>query len=128
MVNLHDASDPHYVLGIWNSRVLRFYWLKKFYDHRVTFPKIKGTYLKQLPIPHLNGKQTEVKEVARRVRRIMELGAQREAARLEQDRNLLEQRQASERAQVEKLVYEAFGVDEGRRAEIEAFLASSGGL
>ncbi len=43
--------DPHYALGVLNSAPLRSYWLDRFYDQRTTFPKIKGTYLKQLPFP-----------------------------------------------------------------------------
>jgi predicted type IV restriction endonuclease len=50
MVNLVDSEDAYYLLGLLNSRLLQYFWLKRFYDHRVTFPKIKGTYLKQLPI------------------------------------------------------------------------------
>lgn len=36
--------------GILNSALLRTYWLSRFYDQRRTFPKIKGTYLGELPI------------------------------------------------------------------------------
>ncbi len=35
-----------------NSSITRYYWSKKFYDQRQTFPKIKGTYLKEIPIPN----------------------------------------------------------------------------
>jgi len=28
-----------------NSRVIKAFWLDRFYDQRQTFPKIKGTYL-----------------------------------------------------------------------------------
>ncbi|MFA5028747.1 MAG: TaqI-like C-terminal specificity domain-containing protein, partial [Candidatus Methylomirabilota bacterium] len=51
MVNLYATGyDPFYVLGILNSRLLRGYWLDRFWDQRRTFPKIKGAYLEQLPI------------------------------------------------------------------------------
>jgi type I restriction-modification system DNA methylase subunit len=42
------------LLGILNSDVIAAYWLTKFWDRRRTFPKIKGTYLKELPLPSLN--------------------------------------------------------------------------
>ncbi|HVM62437.1 MAG TPA: TaqI-like C-terminal specificity domain-containing protein [Verrucomicrobiae bacterium] len=42
--------DPHLLLGVLNSRLLRAYWGAHFYDQRRTFPKIKGTYLERLPI------------------------------------------------------------------------------
>lgn len=51
MINVHDHDYPAaYVLGVLNSALLRTYWLDRFYDQRRTFPKIKGTYLKLLPI------------------------------------------------------------------------------
>lgn len=37
--------------GLINSSLIRYYWSKKFYDQRQTFPKIKGTYLKEIPLP-----------------------------------------------------------------------------
>lgn len=51
MVNVFDASyDPYYLLGVLNSSLLRAFWLDRYFDRRRTFPKIKGTYLKELPI------------------------------------------------------------------------------
>ena len=42
--------DPFGVLGIINSKLMRFYWSQRFEDKRKTFPKIKGSYLELLPI------------------------------------------------------------------------------
>jgi methylase of polypeptide subunit release factors len=42
--------DARFLLGVINSIVMRFYWLNTFKDDRKTFPKIKGEYLKLLPI------------------------------------------------------------------------------
>ena len=42
--------NPFGVLGILNSKLIKFYWHQKFEDKRKTFPKIKGTYLELLPI------------------------------------------------------------------------------
>ena len=49
-----EPIDPRFVLGILNSRLMRMYWTAKYYDQRSTFPKIKGTYLKELPIRTIN--------------------------------------------------------------------------
>src|SRR6266480_2982336 len=55
MVNLRGGQpDTRYVLGILNSKLIHALWLDRFYDQRRTFPKIKGTYLKQLPIWRIN--------------------------------------------------------------------------
>lgn len=52
MVTLLDSSKPShaFLLGVLNSKLLRALWVGRFYDQRQTFPKIKGTYLKELPI------------------------------------------------------------------------------
>ena len=42
--------DARFLLGVINSTVTRFFWLNTFKDDRKTFPKIKGEYLKLLPI------------------------------------------------------------------------------
>jgi hypothetical protein len=42
--------DARFLLGVINSTVMRFFWLNTFKDDRKTFPKIKGEYLKLLPI------------------------------------------------------------------------------
>jgi len=39
--------------------LVRFYWLNKFRDDRRTFPKIKGEYLKLIPIPVIGAKQQQ---------------------------------------------------------------------
>jgi hypothetical protein len=53
--------DSKFLLGILNSSAIRFYWLNKFRDDRKTFPKIKGEYLKLLPIPKAElEKQTSI--------------------------------------------------------------------
>ena len=54
MVNVHSTElDVKFILGCLNSDLIRAYWLDKFYDQRRTFPKIKGTYLKELPIRNI---------------------------------------------------------------------------
>jgi len=45
-----NGLDPYYLLGLFNSSVFKFYWSQKFSDGRKQFPKIKGTYLEQMPV------------------------------------------------------------------------------
>lgn len=45
-------KDISYSLqSIINSSIGKFFWLKKYYDQRESFPKIKGSYLKEIPVP-----------------------------------------------------------------------------
>jgi len=52
MVNLKPDSplSPYTLMAILNSTVVRTFWVERYWDRRRTFPKIKGTYLKELPI------------------------------------------------------------------------------
>ena len=63
-----NAVDPRFLLGVLNSAAVRFYWLNKFRDDRKTFPKIKGEYLKLLPLPKVTpAKQTAVVKFVEKV-------------------------------------------------------------
>lgn len=42
-----------YILAIINSKLIKFYWLNKFYDSKETFPKIKKAPLESIPIPEI---------------------------------------------------------------------------
>jgi hypothetical protein len=55
MINLFKTEiSPYFVLGVLNSKMIKWIWTERFYDKRMTFPKIKGTYLKEIPIPLLD--------------------------------------------------------------------------
>ncbi len=46
--------NPYSLLGLLNSKVLKYYWTNKFEDKRKAFPKIKGGFLELLPIKNFN--------------------------------------------------------------------------
>ena len=39
------------LLGVFNSHLIKYWWLSKFADNKALFPKIKGFQLKEIPIP-----------------------------------------------------------------------------
>jgi len=45
-----DNVNELFLLGILNSKLMKFYWENKYLDDRKQFPKIKGAYLKLLPM------------------------------------------------------------------------------
>lgn len=53
MVIAHSINY-YALLGLLNSEVLKYYWSRKFEDKRKAFPKIKGSYIEQLPIKKIN--------------------------------------------------------------------------
>jgi type I restriction-modification system DNA methylase subunit len=53
LYNLYLTDDNYslkYVLAIFNSKLIKKYWLSNYSDSKQLFPKIKGYQLKQLPI------------------------------------------------------------------------------
>lgn len=53
LYNLYLTNENYslkYVLAIFNSRLIKKYWLSNYSDSKQLFPKIKGYQLKQLPI------------------------------------------------------------------------------
>jgi adenine-specific DNA-methyltransferase len=45
-----EGFNIYYVLAIVNSKIIRYYWLCRFFDNKKTFPKIKKGPLHSLPI------------------------------------------------------------------------------
>ena len=85
MVNVLDEATVHYVLGVLNSNLLKYVWLKQFYDQRTTFPKVKGTYLKKLPVVEFDPKspsarriQTCVVDLVGRLKKVPKTASERE--------------------------------------------------
>jgi hypothetical protein len=80
------AFDSKFLLGVLNSSAIRFYWLNKFKDDRKTFPKIKGEYLKLLPLPKAEqGKQTPITQSVSRIIDIKEKDPNADTSPLERE-------------------------------------------
>ncbi|MDF2158023.1 TaqI-like C-terminal specificity domain-containing protein [Algoriphagus sp. CAU 1675] len=57
-----DNFSLRYLLCILNSSLIKRYWLSKYSDSKLLFPKIKGFQLKELPIVNLGLKDQEIFE------------------------------------------------------------------
>ena len=125
MVNLFDERlSPFYVLGVLNSSLLRCLWLRRYYDQRRTFPKIKGTYLKELPIRIPDFENSRDKErhqqIVTHARRIMELSKRSEAARTSHEKTLIgRQMETADRA-IDGLVYDLYELTDEQIVLVEA--------
>jgi len=58
----HNRDIARFYLAVINSSCVRFFWINRFKDDRKTFPKIKGKYLKLIPIP--DSSSSEIKTIA----------------------------------------------------------------
>ncbi len=117
MVNVcADGYDPRYLLGVLNSKLLRQLWTERFYDQRRTFPKIKGTYLEQLPICTINfsspGDKSRHDGVVTKVDAILEAKKHLAKAKTDGDKTYYENKCAALDRQIDRLVYELYGLSE----------------
>jgi len=129
MITLHsDAGhDLHYVLGVLNSSLLEAIWVERFYDRRRTFPKIKGSYLKQLPIrmigrdnPDDLAKHDRIVELVQSILDMNErLHGEGGQTLTPQERRVLERRIASTDREIDRLVYELYGLTDEEIAIVE---------
>jgi len=116
MVNVHSAGyDTRFLLGVLDSKLMQAFWLDRFYDQRRTFPKIKGTYLKQLPICSVNTTDPADKgrydRMVTLVEQMLDLHKRLAAASAAEREVLQRQIDATDR-QIDHLVYELYGLTE----------------
>ena len=111
MVNPRGAIPTRFLLAVLNSRLLQAFWLARFYDQRRTFPKIKGTYLKELPVP-----SAAIDDVARQQPLIVRVDQMLSLRKRLADVNTPHEKQTIERQitatdnQIDRLVYELYGL------------------
>jgi len=113
MVNLRGGQpDTRYVLGILNSKLIHALWLDRFYDQRRTFPKIKGTYPKRLPIWRINfsvpADKTRHDRMVELVERMLDLHKQVAIAKTAHAKTNLQRQIDATDAQINRLVYELY--------------------
>ncbi len=124
MVNVRDtAFDPLFVLGILNSTLLRAIWRDRYYDQRRTFPKIKGSYLKELPVFAVDrcsaAQRGMCDEIVRAVQRVIELHDALDVTGTEQEQAVLSRQVAATESRIDELVYELYGLSDTEVQPIE---------
>ena len=105
---------PAFLLGVLNSKLLRALWIARFYDQRQTFPKIKGTYLKELPVTLPDFKNPAEKarhdRLVSLVERMLEARRQLATALTDGDKDFYTNKCAALDRQIDALVYELYGL------------------
>lgn len=111
MVTIREPGlvQPEYLLGILNSSVFRALWLGRFYDQRRTFPKIKGTYLKEMPIAVAPDKARRDR-LAALVTKMLQLVSEMNGTDVESARSTLKNAVAATEERINSLVAEVYGL------------------
>ncbi|UCG69662.1 MAG: Eco57I restriction-modification methylase domain-containing protein, partial [Thermoplasmata archaeon] len=113
MVNIYfNDLDPLFVLGLLNSKLTRVIWVNQFYDQRRTFPKIKGTYLMQLPIYNIDFSdkidKAHYNRIVKLVERMLDLHKRLVKAKTTYDKTNLQHQIDATDQQIDHLVYELY--------------------
>ena len=88
-----------FLLGLINSRIFQFYWLKKYYDNKSTFPKIKKAPLEALPVNvSSNAYQKEIGNLVNQIILVKEENPTADTSTLEEE--------------IDQLVYRLYGLTE----------------
>jgi len=118
-----SGVSPAYLMGILNSKVIRALWLGRFYDQRTTFPKIKGSYLKELPIPRLDlsspGDKARHDQLVGWAEKMLSLAPRLRDAREGTERDVLRNAMAATDRQIDAGVQGLFGLDPDEVATVE---------
>lgn len=128
MINVFAAGyDPGFLLGLVNSKLLEAYWKENFYDQRRTFPKVKGTYLKQLPIRLINFSDPADKKrhdtMVTKVDAMLEAKKQLAKAKTDKHKTYYENKCTALDRQIDQLVYKLYDLTD---EEIEIVEQASG--
>lgn len=101
-----EDISPYALLGILNSKIIRFYWIQRFSDNRKQFPKIKGAYLEQLPIKRNCELEKKIVELVLKILRLSD--AKMDISTLEN--------------QIDQIVYQLYGLTTDDISVIEKYL------
>ena len=105
MIVPHNSVDPWHLLGILNSTPIRALWVDQYWDQRGTFPKVKGSYLKELPVfPPIDDR------VARLAKRLVRLAADLGTATQAGERTRIGREIEGLETQLDKAVADGFGL------------------
>lgn len=114
MVTLREKAplDSTVLLGVLNSKLLRALWVGRFYDQRQTFPKVKGTYLKELPIALTDFSNPANKSIHDKLVQLVDKMLKMQAAKSETDKATLQNAITATDNEIDRLVYDLYGLTE----------------
>lgn len=106
------TADLHYLLGIVNSKVVRYFWRKMNADEKATFPKIKKEAILSIPIKQVNTKieKEQHDEIVKNVELVLKLNADIQIETNEAKKEQMKGRIAYAEQKINDIVYELYGL------------------
>ena len=105
-----------YVLALFNSKLLKFYFVSFLKSSKKVFSEIQARQVEQLPLPSLNlsnaGDKARHDEMVAKVEAMLEAKRQLAAAKTDKDKTYYENKCASLDRQIDLIVYDLYGLTE----------------
>lgn len=124
-VYLEDVRyDLKYILAIINSTLLKYYWLKTNYDEKETFPKVKKDAILSLPIRQINFDNKSQNEIYEKIifstAQMLKAKIDYANSAMQKDITFYENKCNALDRQIDRLVYELYGLTEEEIRIVEA--------
>lgn len=102
-----------YVLGILNSKLMRYYYIRNFTNESALTVNISKTYLDKLPFPDIDLVDSNLaNQLSGFVDQILTAKKQLQQAKTESDKNYLQRKCETLDKQIDELVYQLYGLTE----------------
>ncbi len=112
-----------YLLGLINSKLLNFYYVTFLKSTKTVFSEIQARQLGQLPIYAIDfakpAEKAKHDKMVQLVERMLTLHKDKAAARLTTEKNMLQTQIEATDTQIDKLVYDLYGLTEAEIAVVE---------
>lgn len=104
----NSANNNKFILGILNSKLIKFYWQLMFSDFKNSFPQVTIFSLNQLPIVKTNTENQ--KKMIQLVEQMLKAKNKLNTVKIDKDKTYYKRRCYELDQQIDNLVYELYGL------------------
>ncbi len=117
-----DEIDPWALMGVLQSKVFLFLYRVSNQGESRVIPQVKAAKLEPLPFPSWQAKSATVSDLAKLARQMCHMHGRLSAAKTPQEKTALERQIATTDSQIDRLVYDLYGLTEAEIKIIESSL------
>jgi hypothetical protein len=125
-IRFDNLNQELFVLGIINSKLIEFFWKIMFTDFKTSFPQVTIFSLSQIPIRIIDfsnpTEKSQHDKLVTLVETMLELRKKYHETRMDRDKELYERQIKIVDAQIDRLVYDLYGLTEEEIDVIEKSL------
>jgi hypothetical protein len=118
---LNSSYPPKYLLGLLNSKVMSFFFQKRFSGLALQggFYRVGPPQIQLLPIPHPDKRPSDAKRLQQHVGEMIELSKRFWAAKTNHEKAIIERNLETLETRIDQIVYRIFSLTDNEIAIIE---------